>query len=111
MNVKIYPNTKIYIVCLVNFAAGNLGFLHQLWCYLVDLIQENCSFFKPQNIESLAFLITKIAQMTNTRFDRIKEQLLEIIKEKFSPKIVTQKFIRILNLIKDISLASIKIIP
>lgn len=85
---------------LEGLQAGNLAIFSKTGG-LIDLIDNNGFFFEPQNIEQLAYVLKQVALLSDNEILLMKERSLEIINNKFTPKIVANKFNKILQLLSD----------
>ena len=65
---------------------------------LIDLVEDNGFFFEPQDIEGLADALTTMALKSDKEIMWMKKRSVDIFNRKFSPKIVAEKFNKILNL-------------
>lgn len=68
-------------VCLFSSAGG-----------LVDMVDGNGILFPPQDIEKLAGALTVLANSGKEPLEAMKRKSVELCEEKFSPKIVSEKF-------------------
>jgi len=59
---------------------------------LIDLVDQNGMLFEPQNIEALANSIKQIVNYDYDRLYQMKKMSLSLAREKYSPKIVCDKF-------------------
>jgi len=66
---------------------------------LIDLVDGNGLFFEPQDIDSLAEALIRISDLPKDKIMKMKARSIEIVKEKFSPSMVANKFNSILNII------------
>jgi glycosyltransferase involved in cell wall biosynthesis len=66
---------------------------------LIDLVDGNGIFCEPQNIDSLAEALAKIASLPKDEIIKMKYRSIEIAREKFSPHVVAKKFNSILKII------------
>lgn len=66
---------------------------------LVDLVDGNGLFFESQDIDSLAFALTEISNLSNDKITKMKFKSIQIVEDKFTSSIVANKFNSILKMI------------
>lgn len=66
---------------------------------LIDMVDQNGILFEPQNIESIVSALTELASLSSDCLIQMKKNSIEICKNKFSSKIVSEKFRVIFDLI------------
>jgi len=72
---------------------------------LIPLVKDNGFLVEPQNIEDLCEKIRLVIDFDRNEIEKMKENSLKLFNEKFSEKIVAEKFIKILNIIKSDNIA------
>jgi glycosyltransferase involved in cell wall biosynthesis len=66
---------------------------------LIDMVDGNGILFEPQNIESIALTLTDLANLDSESLIEMKKKSIDICEEKFSSKVVAEKFQIIFDLI------------
>lgn len=66
---------------------------------LIDMVENNGILFEPQNIESLASALTKLASFDSETLIKMKKESIKICEKKFSSKVVAEKFKTIFDVI------------
>ena len=66
---------------------------------LIDMIDGNGVLFEPQNIESLVSALNELANFDIAHLEEMKKRSLDICNEKFSSRVVAEKFKTIFDVI------------
>lgn len=85
---------------LEGLATGNLCLFSETGG-LVDMVDGNGVFFEPQNIESIVSAFQVLASLGNDELVEMKRKSINVCQKKFSPKIVSDKFKFILDVVED----------
>lgn len=66
---------------------------------LLDMVDGNGIMFEPQNIESIASALSDLANLDSESLIKMKKKSIDICEERFSSKVVAEKFKTIFDVI------------